>query len=134
MTTEHDRVDVEAARYRMAVLEDVGDPVDDLTLSIASMTPTEQDGPDPNPGAPILTVGNFLRQRYPVPVPVPVPAALVTLDVVAAHPTAGHGAGQRPAPVRGGGICAGPAKPVGNVVVRDCMLRSASRPWWAARM
>ncbi|WP_125609826.1 hypothetical protein [Specibacter cremeus] len=32
----YDNVDIEAARFRKALLEEVGDPVDELTLSIAA--------------------------------------------------------------------------------------------------
>ena len=59
MINHYDRVDIEAARFRMALLEDVGDPVDDLTMSVASMVPEEQESSDSNVMEPIILEGVF---------------------------------------------------------------------------
>lgn len=64
MINHYDRVDIEAARFRMALLEDVGDPVDDLTIAVASMVPEEMvpeehESSDSNVVEPIILEGVF---------------------------------------------------------------------------
>lgn len=57
MIAEYGRVDIEAARFRKALLEDVGDPVDELTLFLASQDPKDDPGSDSHLREPIVLEG-----------------------------------------------------------------------------